>query len=59
MATPTSAGQVSSVSLTGYNYIDSLLTDYKWGGGVGTGASLTYSLPASSALWAPGLKLRT
>ena len=43
MATPTSNGVVSNVSLTGSNYIDSLLTGRKWGGATGTAANLTFS----------------
>jgi len=43
MATPTSNAVVSNVSLTGSNYIDSLLTGRKWGGARGTAANLTFS----------------
>jgi Ca2+-binding RTX toxin-like protein len=43
MATPTSDGVVSSVTLHGSNYIDSLLHGKKWGGVTGTGINLTYS----------------
>lgn len=33
MASPTSNDVITStVSLSGYNYIDSLLSTYKWGG---------------------------
>lgn len=43
MATPTSIGVVSDVTLYGSNYIDSLLHGKKWGGVTGTGVNLTYS----------------
>ncbi len=51
MATPVSPGVVSIVPLTGQNYIDSLLDSYKWGGSIGTGASLTYSFRSNSSLY--------
>ena len=44
MATPTSPGAVTNVPFTGSNPIDSLLGGAKWGGAVGTAASITYSL---------------
>ena len=43
MATPTSDGIVSGVSLFGTNNIDSLLSGQKWGGSTGTSVNLTYS----------------
>ena len=47
-ATPTSNGVVSSVALSGLNYIDSLVDGTKWGsGGAGMGANLTYSFGES------------
>ena len=48
MSTPTSLGAVSPVPLTGQNYIDSLLACGKWGGSIGTSASLTYSFRTNS-----------
>ena len=51
MATPTSDGVVSPVSLTAYNEINSLITSYKWGGATGTGVNLTYSFGNPSASW--------
>ncbi len=47
--TPVSPGVVSTVPLTGQNYIDSLLDYYKWGGSIGIGASLTYSFRSNSS----------
>ncbi|MBI2314419.1 MAG: M10 family metallopeptidase C-terminal domain-containing protein [Betaproteobacteria bacterium] len=49
MATPTSPGVVSSIPLTGQNYIDSLLGAYKWGGSIGTGSNITYSFRSNSS----------
>lgn len=46
--------QVSSVSPTGVNGIDALLGGTKWGGGAGSGTTVTFSFPwttNSSALW--------
>ena len=51
MATPTSLGGVSLVPLTGQNYIDSLLHDYKWGGSIGTGANISYSFRSNSSYY--------
>ena len=51
MATPDSPGVVSPVSLTSQNYIDSLLSDDKWGGSIGSGTSLTYSFRSNSSLY--------
>jgi hypothetical protein len=45
----------SNTSNSFLNYIDSLLGGTKWGGNVGSGATLTYSFPwssSSSAAWA-------
>ena len=49
MATPTSDGVVSGVSLFGTNNIDSLLSEQKWGGSTGTSVSLTYSFGGSNS----------
>ena len=43
MATPTSNGNVSNVTLSGWHHIDSLIDGKKWGGSTGTGVNLTYS----------------
>lgn len=48
MATPTSLGGVSPVTLTRQNYIDSLLDYCKWAGSIGTGANITYSFRTNS-----------
>lgn len=56
MASPTSNDVITStVSLSGYNYIDSLLSTYKWGGGgKGTGVALPDSFPSGTAWWVVG-----
>lgn len=51
MTTPTSNGVVSDVSLFGSNPIDSLLSEQKWGGAIGTSASLTYSFGGSNSIY--------
>lgn len=54
MSSYTSGFPVSSVSSTGTNSIDSLLSGIKWGGSTGTGVSLSFSFPwttNSTALW--------
>jgi Ca2+-binding RTX toxin-like protein len=51
MTTPTSNGVVSDVLLFGSNNIDSLLSEQKWGGSVGTSASLTYSFGGSNSIY--------
>jgi len=46
---------ISNVADKGLNYIDSLLSGYKWGAGVGSATTVTYSFPyasASTASWA-------
>ena len=53
-ATPTSGGTVSSYAWSGQNHIDSLLATYKWGGGLGTGADLTYSFGTASSVYISG-----
>jgi serralysin len=49
MPTPSGSGATSTVPLAGNYVIDSLVAGYKWGAGVGTGASITYSFPDFSA----------
>ena len=49
MPSPTSSSSATTVSLTYSQNIDALLSRYKWGGAVGTGAILSYSFP-----WASG-----
>ncbi|MEW6132609.1 MAG: matrixin family metalloprotease [Pseudomonadota bacterium] len=52
MASPTKNDvPYSTVSLSGYNHIDSLVSTYKWGGGLGTGVTLPYSFPSGSSAW--------
>lgn len=51
MATPTSSEQVSSVSRSSQTYINALLSGTKWGGGVGSGLTLTYSFPSYGSSW--------
>ena len=47
MPSPTTGGSTSSVPFTGDRLIDGLVVGEKWGGGVGTGTSVTYSFPAT------------
>jgi serralysin len=49
MPTPTTSSPASSVPISGDPTIDALLEQMKWGGGIGTGASLTYSFPWSTS----------
>jgi serralysin len=49
MPTPTTSSPASSVPVSGDTTIDALLEQMKWGGGIGTGASLTYSFPWSTS----------
>jgi serralysin len=49
MPTPTTSSPASSVPLSNDNIIDALLEQTKWGGAVGTGATLTYSFPWSTS----------
>jgi serralysin len=51
LATPSSAGIVSPVALSGIHNIDSLLLMSKWGGPVHTGTTLTYSFPDAGSSW--------
>ena len=46
---------VSEIADKGLNYIDSLLSGYKWGAGAGTATTVTYSFPyanSGTAGWA-------
>lgn len=47
MPSPTMSSQTSFVFDSGTLSIDALLSDYKWGGGVGKAATVTYSFPFS------------
>lgn len=49
MSTPSTSSPVSHVPAWDFNYVDSLLSGLKWGGAVGTGATVTYSFPWTSA----------
>lgn len=52
MATPTSNSVPTSITTSsGTSYIDPLLGGTKWGTGVGTGVTLTYSVPQAGAVW--------
>ena len=51
MPTPTTGSAASSVPFTGDDLIDALLIGEKWGGGVGTGFSVTYSFPNFDSFW--------
>lgn len=56
MTSPYSSSSTSSFNLSGNTTLDPLLSQYfeKWGGNVGTGASLSYSFPwtgSSNAYW--------
>ncbi len=51
MATPVSNGDVSPVSPSGTDAFNALLTSYKWGGPVGTAATLTYSFRTSASFY--------
>lgn len=51
MTSPNSGGIVSSVGSTGNYRVDALIGGLKWGGGMGTGATLTYSFPGSGSAW--------
>jgi Ca2+-binding RTX toxin-like protein len=58
-STPTSNGLAVTTytPASGVANIDALLGGIKWGGVVGTGASMTYSFPTLSAVWAPNYSL--
>ena len=49
MSTPITSSPISFVPGSGFTIIDSLLSNYKWGGAAGTGVTVTYSFP-----WAGG-----
>ena len=49
MTSPTTSINTSLVSNSGNNNIDSLLGGEKWGGGIGTPATLSYSFPWSNS----------
>jgi serralysin len=51
-ASPSGSGRYSTVPDSDVTEIDSLLAGTKWGGGVGTGATVTYSFPGYGAAWA-------
>ncbi|MDY0870359.1 M10 family metallopeptidase [Dongia rigui] len=51
MPTPTTASQTSFVPPAGTNYIDALLAGSRWGGSVGTPATISYSFPTASSVW--------
>jgi len=55
LATPTGLGVVSSVVLSGIRNIDALLLMSRWGGSVGTGATLTYSFPDADSSWSTSI----
>ena len=50
MSTPSTTSPTSYVPSAGFIYIDSLLHDFKWGGPAGTGATVTYSFPWTTAI---------
>jgi serralysin len=54
MATPTSAGVISYIGASGSHNVDSLLVSSKWGGGIGTSVSLTYSFGGADSVYASG-----
>jgi len=51
MPTPNEGGPISLVGPSGVSYINALLSGVKWGGGVGSGVSLSYSFPSSGSVW--------
>ena len=51
---PSGSGAWSAVPDSGVQEADSLLDGVKWGGGVGTGATITYSFPGYGAVWPSG-----
>ena len=50
MTSPSSSSATSNVADSGVKNIDSLLSGYKWGGGIGLAANISYSFP-----WINGL----
>lgn len=52
MPTPTTSGAASTAALSGNNFIDSLLSGYKWGSStLDTGITLTASFPTYGSVW--------
>ena len=51
MPTPTTGSSTSKVAFTGDPLIDGLIVGRKWGGGLGTGFSITYSFPDFDSRW--------
>ena len=49
MSTPTTSSPVSPVPQRDFDFIDALLSGAKWGGAVGTGVTVTYSFPWTTA----------
>ncbi|HWW70715.1 MAG TPA: M10 family metallopeptidase C-terminal domain-containing protein [Duganella sp.] len=49
MSTPSTSSPVSLVPARDFDLIDSLLSGFKWGGAVDTGATVTYSFPWTTA----------
>ncbi|USX21465.1 M10 family metallopeptidase C-terminal domain-containing protein [Oxalobacteraceae bacterium OTU3REALA1] len=49
MSTPTTSSPTSFVPNKGAVLIDALLSGYKWGGATGSGATITYSFPWTTA----------
>lgn len=49
MPSPTSSSSTSSVSQTTTLSINALISDVKWGGGIGNGVTLAYSFPWTSS----------
>jgi serralysin len=55
MATPTSNSAPVSLVAATLNYrVDALLDGEKWGGGMDTGVTLSYSFPGIGSSWVPG-----
>jgi serralysin len=54
MPTPSGYSPYSYVNDSGTYYVDALMSGVKWGGGIGTGASLSYSFPGINATWISG-----
>jgi Ca2+-binding RTX toxin-like protein len=55
LATPTSLGVVSPVVLSDVRNIDALLLMSRWGGSIGSGATLTYSFPDADSTWSTSI----
>jgi Ca2+-binding RTX toxin-like protein len=51
MPTPNTSSAVSIYPVSGNSALNSLLTPYKWGGGLGSGVVLSYSFPTNPALF--------